>query len=802
MGKKVFIVPGCSKFGEINVSRISTLIYKNSDWPSNIITSAIFILGEKLQIKWLEDFEEIVQSQERKQESYLLECILEVLLESGQPLLIKLKRNYTPDEVIYKIEELEQENQAFSREMSYLRRKVSRRLGEVGESLSPVANFCLWLDHASQILAARNAGLTDPLMEENIYCPISQRERECIERILNYIRELGWEKISEGEKEEAILCLCQHFYSLGEWGTASELLTDAMNSHIRDPLIYYNYFILGLSVGEFDSAIEGYRVAIKEMPVLSLAPSDRYQITEIVQHSRIETTCKGFDAYTKKPIFIKVLQNPPLSIREAVQDSTKLRHERLIQVYNFHEINPLRPCLITEYVDGVTLEQYIKKNGPLKPNHCLEIALQIVGSLAYAHDQKKIHGNISPSKLYWQNDSVKVGNFGLFPFTNWSQPISRNELTEVFYMAPELLSSNEMPTTRCDAYSLGMVIYYMLKGCHPQPMTAEGIPTALWLILEKATTQDPLEGYQDATALLEALAATSKESLATKTMPVKTTPEYIASSTGRYRLDIVQKLPEQFVYRNGSIYSRIDNTEMVLVQGGKFNMGSTERASEGPVKEVHLDNYLIDKYPVTNEQYQRFLEYVQQSGDHSTHHPQEPRNHDHIPKGWKTYDYRKYSDTVNSPVIFVNWWDAWAYASWAGKTLPTEAQWEKAARGTLSHQYPWGNQDPNPDLANFGNNLGKTTPVGSYPKGASCYGCEDMAGNVWEWCLDSYDKSFYQNSENKNPLNSNDSSSRTLRGGSWNDSYASIRASCRGCWVNIVRYSYIGFRCVYPLDDF
>jgi formylglycine-generating enzyme required for sulfatase activity len=149
----------------------------------------------------------------------------------------------------------------------------------------------------------------------------------------------------------------------------------------------------------------------------------------------------------------------------------------------------------------------------------------------------------------------------------------------------------------------------------------------------------------------------------------------------------------------------------------------------------------------------------------------------------------------NHPVVHVSWDDASAFARWAGKRLPTEAEWEKAGRGTDGRRYPWGNDTPNKHLCNFANNLQGTTPVGDYPAGASPYGALDMAGNVWEWMGSLYKPYPYDPGDGRENLQAG--GVRVVRGGSWggNDSRA-LLSSCRGNGDPDSRDFFIGFRCV------
>jgi formylglycine-generating enzyme required for sulfatase activity len=223
-----------------------------------------------------------------------------------------------------------------------------------------------------------------------------------------------------------------------------------------------------------------------------------------------------------------------------------------------------------------------------------------------------------------------------------------------------------------------------------------------------------------------------------------------------------------------------DGAVMVYVPAGEFLMGSGDyegdaSKNEKPRHKVYLDDYWIDRTPVTNAMYHKAVEAGACTKPHDTKH----------------YDDPKYAD---HPVVFIDWQQAQAYCRWVGGRLPSEAQWEKAARGTDGRIYPWGNQSPDKSLSNYGRIVGDTMPVGSYPKGASPYGVLDMAGNVWEWVNDWYAENYYKVSPVRNPAGPEKGDRRVLRGGAFDLNRVSSRCAYRVRINPLGRYDYDGFR--------
>ena len=223
-----------------------------------------------------------------------------------------------------------------------------------------------------------------------------------------------------------------------------------------------------------------------------------------------------------------------------------------------------------------------------------------------------------------------------------------------------------------------------------------------------------------------------------------------------------------------TMISEKDGMTLVYVPEGKFKMGG-EYDDEKPIHTVYLDAFWIDQTEVTNAMYEMCVE----AGACK------------YPSNEAYYVSERYSD---HPVIYVNWNRANAYCEWAGRRLPTEAEWEKAARGMDGRTYPWGeNIDSN--LANYNKNIGDTTEVGSYLDGASPYGALDMAGNVWEWVADWYGENHYSSSPFANPTGPSTGVYRVLRGGSWYSQVKLIRPVNRQRRPPSLAHNRGGFRC-------
>ena len=233
--------------------------------------------------------------------------------------------------------------------------------------------------------------------------------------------------------------------------------------------------------------------------------------------------------------------------------------------------------------------------------------------------------------------------------------------------------------------------------------------------------------------------------------------------------------------------------EMVLVPAGPFTMGSSgqaldEDSAEKPVHQVTLPAFFIDKYEVTTTRYAAFLNAVKQIHDKAGHEYigiDQNLSLEQIDGQWRSKKAKE-----NFPIGNVTWYGAMAYARWAGKRLPTEAEWEKAARGPDGRKFPWGNTM---DFRRFRLGIDRLAPVGRLPDGASPYGCLNMADNVWEWTSSLFKPYPYNSADGREDPQA--TGRRVARGGSWSGEPEIAHAAYRFRPDPGFRHYYLGFRC-------
>ncbi len=538
----------------------------------------------------------------------------------------------------------------------------------------------------------------------------------------------------------------------------------------------------------------------------------------------------------------------------------RLDHPNIVTIYDFGEIEG-RYYISMRYLPGGNLAQRIQKTSGLPYTEALRIMGQLVDGLSYAHGQGLIHRDMKPlNVLFDQYNRAVITDFGLARVAQSSSSSASSSMGGVgvgtpYYKAPEIWRG-EKATPAADQYSLACMLVEMLSGKvlfdadstptvmlkHFEPVKLPDLPgrdipiTAQGAILT-ALGKTPAGRHASLAEFIEKLQETPKvlgtavEEDMGRERKGKQQPRKwlgISSRQGRETQGVPQdndrsvedtanpELAEQknvkrrkikkvilwtaislvsagaifgivFMsikfFRNAYIQRNARAAEssigqMVEIPAGNFLMGSESGDNdEQPEHSVYLDTYYIDKYEVTNAQYIQ----CEVAGGCSG-----------------TAD--RSSKYANHPVTNVTWYEADEYCRWAGKRLPTEAEWEKAARGTTTWTYPWGNSKPTWVKANYRYDLFPlmgTTAVGSFPEGASPYGVLDMAGNVWEWMSDLYGSDYYgSQTEWNNPTGPANGDRRVLRGGSWFSNEWCLRVSLRSSIGPDDAGSDVGFRCV------
>ena len=229
---------------------------------------------------------------------------------------------------------------------------------------------------------------------------------------------------------------------------------------------------------------------------------------------------------------------------------------------------------------------------------------------------------------------------------------------------------------------------------------------------------------------------------------------------------------------------------MVRIPGGPFQRGVDDPRGpdEGPARPIHLQPFLIDRYEVTSR---RFAEFAAATGRVTA-----AEADSQALRSWRSPGSGAEAGP-DHPVVYVTWDEARAYCAWRGARLPTEAEWEKAARGTDGRQWPWGHRP----VASLANGWGpadlwaETSPAGAFPAGVSPYGVHDMAGNVWEWCADWYDPDYYVVAPRRDPPGPERGRLRVARGGSWTNPITVLRTSNRHAVHPEDAGPGLGFRC-------
>ena len=522
----------------------------------------------------------------------------------------------------------------------------------------------------------------------------------------------------------------------------------------------------------------------------------RYQIETFLGKGAFAEVYKAVDTMLQRTVALKVLKPALMADEEALSRFTReaqvlasLVHPRIAWVWDMGGVDG-RFFIAMRYVDGKSLDKVLAGRGALGRKEVLKITGQVAEALEFAHGQGLIHRDVKPQNiLFSEKEGAILTDFGLVKAMQSSGITSTgSHLGTPRYMAPELWDGQEA-SPASDQYALACLIVEMLTGkilfdgntpvvirkhLVDQPVLPPGLPENVAAGLRRALAKSSAARFESIHAFVEALQAIPQER--------KPNPQ-TQKSVSNKGIDKQVALSID----NELIVTLAEGIQMVFVRisTGEFLMGTGSSSflnDEGPQHKVHLNEYWMGKAPVTNTQY---LAFVSATGKLA-------------PRYWK--DGKIPEGKEQHPVTNVTWDDARAFCQWAtqqtGETihLPSEAEWEKAARGPLGRTYPWGEQKPDKDLCNFNSNVEDTSPIGNYsPAGDSPYGCVDMAGNVWQWTSSLYQKYPYRAGDGREVETGR--KERMLRGGSWSIKDLSVRSAYRFRSYPSYADDNLGFRC-------
>ncbi len=517
-----------------------------------------------------------------------------------------------------------------------------------------------------------------------------------------------------------------------------------------------------------------------------LVLGDNYVIEEVVGEGGMGVVYRARDRALDRVVALKSLHLNLLGdaevrrrfVREA-RVMTRWSHPHIAAVYDFVETADVL-ALVMEYIEGETLLDHLERwRGRVPVSELLPLMRPVFEAMACAHAEGVVHRDLKPENILLDRRGQrlwpKVVDFGIAKILEGTAYTVSGALLGTWrYISPEQARTPHLVDHRADIYSLGVTLYHLIEGrlpfehdnpyamlmdhvsTPPPPIRRTDVSPALKRLVLECMAKEPAARPPDCEALSRRLAA-AVEAEAPSMLDV-----------GGMTMDLPAVAPR------GD-----DGATLVAIAAGEFAMGRGRRS-------VWLDAYAIDQTPVTNRRFAIFMEATGYRPD--------------VPKGF----LRHWRGGVcpeallDHPVVHVSWHDARAYAAWVGRQLPTEAQWEKAARGADGRKYPWGRTSPTAEHARFGGRLSGTAPVGQHPAGASPFGVLDMAGNVWEWCLDVDDPEFYTHGPARNPYRTGPPSraASVVRGGSWAFGARTLLTWARRGFPPDTRLDGVGFRCV------
>ena len=586
----------------------------------------------------------------------------------------------------------------------------------------------------------------------------------------------------------------------------------------------------------------------------------KYELHEQLGKGGFGTVYRATDTSLGREVAIKLLHPQLMVDEEFIHRFRKeakilaaMDNNNIVTIYEMDEVDG-RIFISMRYLSGKSLKDLIKDHGRIPFEKAFTILKQVANGLSDAHAKGLVHRDLKPENiLFDSHGNAVITDFGLVKAATEGSSFSIDRVVGTpNYIAPEIWRGKSA-SNASDIYSIGCILYEMLTGevlfkgdnvadvmtkhVLDGPKIKNGLSEHLLEVLQKVLTKDPSNRYQSINDLVSAL---ENEKPLTPPLPLPPPPPpppptntkknnrllifggialmLIAASlfiSKCFLFDrcfdlnfekqtkatntatnlsvnettnttpVIINQGEEESYAIETQVSKKDGMTMVHIPGGTFSMGTNiiSGEDERPVHVVFLNNYWFDQSEVTNGMYKKCI------AEGVCTQPNDYGSNEHA-------DYFENPSFNDYPVINVDWGQALNYCKWAGRQLPTEAQWEKAARSINEWVYPWGDAEPGKNMANYDMRVGDTTAVGSFPEGASNYGVVDMAGNVWEWVADWYGE--YPSGYVTDPTGPSSGSLRVLRGGSWSDNEDIIRSTNRHSMKSSLSNNNTGFRCSCP----
>jgi serine/threonine-protein kinase len=549
-----------------------------------------------------------------------------------------------------------------------------------------------------------------------------------------------------------------------------------------------------------------------------------------------------------KVLLRKLLDDPEFLVRfhNEAASTGRIHHPNVVTIYESGQADDGTPYIAMEFLEGGTLRDELKGRGALSVAETVEIIQQVARGLNAAHKLGTIHRDLKPDNIFLTRSdegelAVKIGDFGIAKLReSATHTLTGTVLGTPAYMSFEQaagMRSDELDA-RSDIYSLGVVVYEMLTGrvpfhsdtplgCVRKHLTEQPPPfravkpdlpalPQLERVVMKALTKNREQRFASALEFARELAEAAGGTQPTVPLPqtrvvppvlpqavAPSLPKRAAAPPPQLRPTSVRASRARYVgfvffvlaaagtglwyWWQSRLQPQVESkpptesaaktvpTGMIYIPGGTFMMGRNNAGDpeETPAHAVTAKPFYLDKTPVTNAQY---AEFVKARGRRA-------------PPNWRPAGYP--AVIRDWPVTEVSWGDAQAFCKWKGKRLPTEAEWEFAARGTEGRLYPWGNNFDQALTNSLESRLGDLPlPVGTLYRGASPFGVLDMSGNVWEWTADDYKPYPGRTSTFEVPA-----AAKVIRGGSFKSDKDHVTATTRNLDLATTRSPTIGFRC-------